>query len=56
VIPVSERAPAASTSSPGVGSAAARTLPSRNRRTALALVAWIVVLALASALVAWLRN
>jgi hypothetical protein len=47
-----ERAPTTSTSSPGPDS----TLPSRNRRTALALVAWILVLALASALVAWLRN
>jgi hypothetical protein len=51
-----DRAPLVSTPSPGVGSAAAGTLPTRNRRTALALVAWIVVLALASALVAWLRN
>jgi len=28
----------------------------RNRRTALILVAWIVVLVLASGVVAWLRN
>ena len=47
-----ERAPVTATSSPGPR----MTLPSRNRRTALALVAWILVLALASALVAWLRN
>jgi hypothetical protein len=38
------------------GAAADRTLPTRNRRTAFVLVAWIVVLMLASALVAWLRN
>jgi hypothetical protein len=31
-------------------------LPTRNRRTALGLVAWIVLLMLVSALVAWLRN
>jgi hypothetical protein len=36
--------------------AADSTLPSRNRRTALVLVAWILVLALAAALVAWFRN
>jgi hypothetical protein len=30
--------------------------PARNRRTALGLVAWILLLMLASALVAWLRN
>ena len=29
---------------------------SRNRRTALVLVAWIALLMLASAVVAWLRN
>jgi hypothetical protein len=53
---VPERAPVVSTSSPGTGPATAGTLPTRNRRTALALVAWIVILGLASALVAWLRN
>ena len=31
-------------------------LAARNRRTAWILVAWIVVLMLASAVVAWLRN
>jgi hypothetical protein len=34
----------------------AGSLPARNRRTAAALVAWILVLMLVSALVAWLRN
>jgi hypothetical protein len=43
-------------STAGPGSAGHRSLPTRNRRTALVLVAWIVVLMLASALVAWLRN
>jgi hypothetical protein len=51
-----ERASAASTSSPDPGLTAGSTLPSRNRRTAVALVAWILVLVLASAVVAWLRN
>ena len=32
------------------------SLAARNRRTAWVLVAWIVVLMLASAAVAWLRN
>lgn len=36
--------------------APAAALPGRNRRTALVLVAWIVLLMLASAVVAWLRN
>jgi hypothetical protein len=45
-----------SASAPGAGSAVARGLPSRNRRTAVVLVAWIVLLMLASAVVAWLRN
>ena len=31
-------------------------LTGRNRRTALVLVAWIVVLVLVSGVVAWLRN
>ncbi len=31
-------------------------LSSRNRRTAIVLVAWIALLMLASAVVAWLRN
>jgi hypothetical protein len=44
------------TSTPGLGAAATGPLPGRNRRTALALVAWIVALALASILVAWFRN
>ena len=33
-----------------------RALTGRNRRTALILVAWIVVLVLVSGVVAWLRN
>ncbi len=32
------------------------SLATRNRRTAWGLVAWIVVLMLVSAAVAWLRN
>jgi hypothetical protein len=35
---------------------AAGGLPARNRRTAIALVAWIVALMCVSALVAWFRN
>jgi hypothetical protein len=35
---------------------AAGSQPARNRRTALGLVVWILLLMLASALVAWLRN
>jgi hypothetical protein len=35
---------------------AATPLATRNRRTALVLVAWIALLMLASAVVAWLRN
>jgi hypothetical protein len=31
-------------------------LSTRNRRTALILLAWIALLMLASAVVAWLRN
>jgi hypothetical protein len=53
---MSERAPAVSASSTGPGPAVAGSLPTRNRRTALVLVAWIILLAIASALVAWLRN
>jgi hypothetical protein len=52
---VAERMPSAFASAAGSG-AADRTLPTRNRRTAFVLVAWIVVLMVASALVAWLRN
>jgi hypothetical protein len=36
--------------------AATTPLSSRNRRTALVLVAWIGLLMLVSAAVAWLRN
>jgi hypothetical protein len=36
--------------------AAPGSLATRNRRTAWVLVAWIVVLMLVSAAVAWLRN
>ena len=53
---MAERAPSLSTSAPRLGAAATGPLPGRNRRTALALVAWILVLALASILVAWFRN
>ena len=53
---MAERASAMSTSTPGLGAAATGPLPSRNRRTALALVAWILALAVASILVAWFRN
>ena len=35
---------------------ARRALGARNRRTAVALVAWIVFLALVSMAVAWFRN
>jgi hypothetical protein len=51
--------PRASLVAPGpVGPQPARpgTVAARNRRTAWILVAWIVVLMLASAVVAWLRN
>lgn len=34
----------------------ARTLAQRNRRTALALVGWIVFLVGVSVLVVWVRN
>ena len=37
-------------------SAADPALTGRNRRTALVLVAWIVVLVVVSGVVAWLRN
>jgi hypothetical protein len=35
---------------------APRALAARNRRTAVALVGWIALLALASMAVAWFRN
>jgi len=38
------------------GSLTDGALTGRNRRTALILVAWIVVLVLVSGVVAWLRN
>lgn len=41
---------------PAVPGARAEDLPERNRRTARVLVAWILVLAAASVMVAWLRN
>ena len=50
------RAPEVRPVAPGPGLAAAGSLPARNRRTAIGLVAWIVTLMLASALVAWFRN
>ena len=50
------RAPVISTSAADRPSAAPTALPVKNRRTAFVLVVWIVVLMLASALVAWLRN
>ena len=37
-------------------SASDSALTERNRRTALVLVAWILVLVLVSGVVAWLRN
>jgi hypothetical protein len=48
--------PAVLASRPDSGPAADGPLSSRNRRTAWGLVAWILVLMLASAVVAWLRN
>jgi hypothetical protein len=45
-----------SASSTDPRSAVDGTLPGRNRRTALVLVAWILFLVLVSGLVAWLRN
>ncbi len=50
------RAPEVRPVSPGPGLAVPGSLPARNRRTAIGLVAWIVALMLASALVAWFRN
>jgi hypothetical protein len=52
---VPERTPAVSPVATG-REPDAGTLPTRNRRTALGLVAWILALMVASALVAWLRN
>jgi hypothetical protein len=51
---VTERARVMSVGETGPG--AERTLTGRNRRTALVLVAWIIVLVLVSGVVAWLRN
>lgn len=53
---MAERTPFVSTSAADPRSASPSALPARNRRTAFVLVAWILVLMLASALVAWLRN
>ena len=53
---MAERMPSVSPLSTGRDPVATGTLPARNRRTALGLVAWILALMLASALVAWLRN
>jgi hypothetical protein len=52
---VPERTPVISAPASGPGSGTG-SLPIRNRRTAWVLVAWIVLLMLASAAVAWLRN
>ena len=52
---MSERVPAMSVRETDSGSVA-DALTGRNRRTALVLVAWIVVLVLVSGAVAWLRN
>jgi hypothetical protein len=41
---------------PGVPGHEASALAERNRRTAGALVGWILALAAAAVLVAWLRN
>ena len=53
---MSERTPAMSVPEAGPRSATEHALTDRNRRTALVLVAWIIVLVLVSGLVAWLRN
>jgi hypothetical protein len=53
---VPTRAPEVRPVSPGSELAVSGSLPTRNRRTAIGLVAWIVVLMLTSALVAWFRN
>ena len=53
---MSERVPAVSVRETDSGSVADGALTGRNRRTALVLVAWIVVLVLVSGVVAWLRN
>jgi hypothetical protein len=53
---VSERAPTLSVPEAGPRPLADSALSGRNRRTALVLVAWILVLVLVSGIVAWLRN
>ena len=53
---MAERARAMSVPAGEPQSASDAALTGRNRRTALVLVAWIVVLVLVSGLVAWLRN
>ena len=50
------RAPAVSVPESGSETVADPRLAGRNRRTAVVLVAWIVVLVLVSGAVAWLRN
>lgn len=44
------------TAKAGPPDAAPRALATRNRRTAIALLAWIALLMLAAMAVAWFRN
>ena len=53
---MAERASTVRTRGGGPAVDDAGALPARNRRTAAALVAWILGLMLVSAVVAWLRN
>lgn len=53
---MSEGAPVVPASAAGPEPADPGALAARNRRTALGLVIWILALAFAAALVAWLRN
>jgi hypothetical protein len=53
---VSKRSPAVRSSAAGPEPPDAGAPPTRNRWTAVGLVAWILGLMLASAVVAWLRN
>jgi hypothetical protein len=53
---VAPRAPAMSVPETGSEPMADPALSGRNRRTAVILIAWIIVLVLVSGLVAWFRN
>ena len=53
---MSERVPVMAVRETEPGPVTDGALTGRNRRTALILVAWIVVLVLVSGVVAWLRN